>query len=99
MLATEVQRALSDEADDITAAALAMTVPVLRPDQPLEEALLALTRNGGAGLPVAGTEGEVSGWITHRDLLRRAVGARDAHDVARRPTGVRRMTTRRWDAS
>ena len=89
VLATEVQRAISDEAEGNTAATLAMIVPVLRPDQPVEEALLALTRNGGAGLPVGGADGGVCAWITHRDLLRRAVGAHGFHEPAGMPTGLR----------
>jgi CIC family chloride channel protein len=74
VLAIEVERALQDRADGVTAAVLARTVPVLRPDESLDAALSELTRNGGAGLPVGGGDGKVSSWLTHRDLLRAAAG-------------------------
>ncbi|WP_245665425.1 chloride channel protein [Actinoplanes subtropicus] len=73
--AIEVERAVQDAAEGITAAGLAHTVPILAGDESLEDALAALTRNGGAGLPV-GADGIPSGWLTHRDLLRAAAGIR-----------------------
>jgi chloride channel protein, CIC family len=71
--ALEVERAVQDAADHVTAADLAHTVPVLTGGESLEEALAELTRNGGAGLPVGPVEAP-SGWLTHRDLLRAAAG-------------------------
>jgi CIC family chloride channel protein len=74
VLAIEVERAVQDRADGVTAADLARTVPVLREEQSLEDALEELTRNGGADLPVADAGGAVRSWLTHRDLLRAAAG-------------------------
>src|SRR4051794_20716585 len=67
--AIEVERAVQDRAGDVTAADLAGTVPVIASDSSLSDALAELTRHGGAGLPV-GSDGVVTGWLTHRDLLR-----------------------------
>lgn len=72
----EVERAVQSTADGVTAADLAHTVPVLTGDEPLEQALAELTRHGGAGLPVGASDNEVSGWLTHRDLLHAAAGIR-----------------------
>jgi chloride channel protein, CIC family len=73
--ALEVERAVQDAADEVTAADLAHAVPVLTGDESLEEALAELTRHGGAGLPV-GTVDAPAGWLTHRDLLRAAAGVK-----------------------
>jgi CIC family chloride channel protein len=73
VLAIEVERALADDAE-VTAADLAQGVPVLHLHQRLEEALTALTRHGGAGLPIARSDGTVTAWVTHRDLLHAAAG-------------------------
>lgn len=72
--AIEVETAVQDRADTVTAADLAHQVPVLTGRESLEEALQELTRNGGAGLPVASDNGPVTGWLTYRDLLRAAAG-------------------------
>jgi CIC family chloride channel protein len=72
VLAVEVEQAVHDAAG-VTAADLARTVPVLRPDQGLEDALAELVRHNGAGLPV-GHDGGVDGWLTHRDVLSAAAG-------------------------
>jgi chloride channel protein, CIC family len=74
VLAVEVERALQDEFHGVVASDLAQTVPVLQPDQGWESALAELTRHGGAGLPAADPDGNITGWITHRDLLRAAAG-------------------------
>ncbi len=74
VLAIEVERALRDGSTDLTAADLAQSVPILSADDGLETALGALTRNGGAGLPVTDHRGAVTAWVTHRDLLRAAAG-------------------------
>ncbi|WP_245666047.1 chloride channel protein [Actinoplanes subtropicus] len=73
--ALEVERAVQDAAEHVTAADLAHTVPLLSGGESLEDALAELTRNGGAGLPV-GANGVASGWLTHRDLLHAAAGVR-----------------------
>jgi CIC family chloride channel protein len=82
VLAIEVERALRDEADHVTATDLVQLVPVLQPGHNLEAALDELTRHGGAGLPVADAEGGISTWITHRDLLRAAAGITSQPDRA-----------------
>ena len=73
VIALEVERAVQDRADDVTAADLARTVPMIRGDRSLEDALKDLTRHGGAALPV-GADDVATGWLTHRDLLRAAAG-------------------------
>ena len=73
VLAIEVERAVQDRADDVTAADLARTVPMIADDRSLEDALRELTRHGGAALPI-GTGEVLTGWLTHRDLLRAAAG-------------------------
>ncbi|WP_198347881.1 chloride channel protein [Plantactinospora sp. KBS50] len=69
VLAREIEAALRDGADDVTAASLARTVPAVHPDDTLDEALARMIRHGSA-LPVAdrGTGGIV-GWLTHRQIL------------------------------
>ncbi|WP_433618275.1 chloride channel protein [Dactylosporangium sp. CA-139114] len=66
--AVEVERALRDDAGGVTAADLASTVPVLRAGQSLDEALDAVVRAGGLGLPVQ-RDDRLVGWVTHRDIL------------------------------
>lgn len=68
-----------DGAEQATVADLAHDVPVLTGSGSLAEALAELTRNGGAGLPVAtGGRRPVSGWLTHHGLLRAAALGRAA---------------------
>lgn len=75
VLAIEVERALRGEGERVTAADLAQSVPLLSPDQGLPAALDELTRHGGAGLPVADpVTGALTGWVTHRTVLRTAAG-------------------------
>ena len=74
--ALEVERAVQGGADGVTAADLARIVPILTGEESLEQALAELTRHGGAGLPVRFGDNEVSGWLTHRDLLRAAAGVK-----------------------
>jgi len=65
---------LAAETDTATAADLARTVPALRPDQSLEDALAEPIRHG-PGLPVADpTSGHVTAWLTHREILHTAAG-------------------------
>jgi chloride channel protein, CIC family len=50
---------------------LAESIPVLRPDELLEDAVGVLVRSAGAGLPVVDSDRqEVVGWLTHHDVLR-----------------------------
>ncbi|GGK99815.1 chloride channel protein [Mangrovihabitans endophyticus] len=78
VLAIDVERAVQDEAEQVCAADLARSVPILEETRSLDDALSELTRHGGAGLPVRDATGCLSGWLTHRDLLRAAAGARRA---------------------
>jgi len=56
---------------DATAADVSQHVPAVRADETLDQALERLLTHGAAGLPVlAGDDGRVIGWLTHRDLLR-----------------------------
>ena len=85
VLAIEVERAVHDRAAGVTAADLAQSVPLVSPDDGLETALSALSRNGGDGLPVADRSCAVTGWFTHRDPVarRRRRRARPANDRSR----------------
>jgi CIC family chloride channel protein len=67
---------LQGGAENITAADLVHSVPVLSGNESLEDALAELTRHGGAGLPVAAAGSAPSRWLTHRDLLHAAAGLR-----------------------
>lgn len=66
--AVEVERALRDGVGEVTAADLASSGPVLRAGQSLDEALDAVVRAGGIGVPVERGDALV-GWVTHRDIL------------------------------
>ncbi len=69
--ASDVERAIGEDRDGLTAAALVHRTPTLRSDESLEEAIAALTTSEEDGLPViAGRDGQLVGWITHRRLLR-----------------------------
>jgi CIC family chloride channel protein len=61
------------EAGDVGAEVgrLSEEVPTVSDDQNLEEAVRALSRTDGAGLPVLTADGSRPiGWLTHRDVLR-----------------------------
>jgi CIC family chloride channel protein len=73
VLADEVERALTNH-PNFTAADLTRSVPVLHPDQGIDDALAALTHTHGSGVPVRSATGQLAAWITHRDLLRTAAG-------------------------
>jgi CIC family chloride channel protein len=92
VLAIEVERAVHDGAPGVTAADLTQSVPSLGPDDGLETALSALSRNGGAGLPVADRNGAITGWITHRDLLRAAAGIEPSRPASGRQPPARSRT-------
>jgi len=54
-------------------------VPTVTDDQNLEEAVRALSRTDGSGLPVLTAQGaRPIGWLTHRDVLRTYTAHRDA---------------------
>jgi CIC family chloride channel protein len=78
----ELERSAQENLLDATAGQLARTVPTLRADQTLEAALSVLVSNDRSGLPVlSADERQVTGWITHRDVLR-AYNERLHHSVA-----------------
>lgn len=79
----EVERVMADDAPDTKAGALAVETPTVTADQTLEDALSALVRGDGAGVPVlgGGSSRVVVGWLTHRDVLR-AYAAHAHRDVA-----------------
>ncbi len=69
--ANDVERAIGENGNAPTAAALAHRTPELRTDQSLEDAIEVLTASDEDGLPVlGGDEKQLVGWITHRRLLR-----------------------------
>jgi len=66
----QVEQGIRANALDATAGSLALESAVLRPNQPLEQALSSLLREQ-SGLPVVDAEmGSLVGWLTHLDLLR-----------------------------
>jgi chloride channel protein, CIC family len=66
----QVEQEIRVSALDATAGSLALEGAVLRPNQPLEQALSSLLREH-SGLPVVDVEtGTLVGWLTHLDLLR-----------------------------
>jgi chloride channel protein, CIC family len=69
--AADVERAIAEDRNGLTAAALARAAPALRADESLEDAVVALAASDEEGLPVLDAHGErVVGWLTHRRLLR-----------------------------
>ncbi|MGI5240681.1 chloride channel protein [Dactylosporangium sp. CA-139066] len=78
--AVEVERAVRDASADLTAGDLAASVPVLRAGQSLDEALDAVVRAGGVGVPVERDDALV-GWVTHRDILAAVTAGRDRQAV------------------
>ena len=74
VLAVEVERALQDEFHGVVRVRSRADRSCVAARSGMESALAELTRHGGAGLPVADPDGNMSGWITHRDLLRAAAG-------------------------
>lgn len=76
----ELERSAQENLLDATAGQLAQTTPTLRADQTLEAALGVLVTER-TGLPVlSADERRVTGWITHRDVLR-AYNERLHHSV------------------
>ncbi len=71
LLEDELERALSEEGEEVDAAALARRLPALTPTESLAEATATLVKSDSAGLAVLGQDGEsVVGWLSHRDILR-----------------------------
>jgi CIC family chloride channel protein len=69
--ATEVEDAADSELNDVTAGDLARTIPALRSNQPLQDAVSTLLAGDQHGLPVmAADDRRIVGWLTHRDLLK-----------------------------
>lgn len=65
-----VEQALREDGH-VVLSDLAESIPTLRPDETLEEAVGVLVRSAGAGLPVVDPDlQEVVGWLTHHDVLR-----------------------------
>jgi CIC family chloride channel protein len=70
VIARDVEDSARDNALEATAGTLARAVPVLHPDQSLEQALGLLVRQDRSGLPVISPDdGRICGWLTHRDVL------------------------------
>ena len=68
--ATDIeQRALTRESRDMSAGHLAHDTVELRADDPLDDAIHALSRSDDPGLPVLAAGGERVGWLTHRNIL------------------------------
>jgi CBS domain-containing protein len=54
---------------DATAGELALLVTTLDPQRRLDTALDLLLRSDADGLPVLASNGEITGWVSHRDVL------------------------------
>jgi CIC family chloride channel protein len=69
--ANEIEQAADSEQYDLTAGELARSIPALRTDQSLQEALATLLAGEPHGVPVVAAEdGRIVGWLTHRDVLK-----------------------------
>jgi CIC family chloride channel protein len=69
--ASEVEEAADGDLGEVTAAELARSIPTLRSDEPLQDALSTLLAGDQHGVPVVAAEnGRVVGWLTHRDVLK-----------------------------
>ena len=69
--AFETEQAADSELDDLTAGQLARSIPTLRTDQSLQDALSVLLSGEQHGVPVvAHQDGRIVGWLTHRDVLK-----------------------------
>lgn len=67
----EVERSARENLLDATAGGLARATATLGQEQTLQDALGILVSNERSGLPVVSGDGErVTGWLTHRDVLR-----------------------------
>jgi CIC family chloride channel protein len=69
--AADIEQAITNSSDGLSARSLVHEAPELRSDQSLEDAVRALATTDQEGLPVLDPDGEnVIGWLTHRRLLR-----------------------------
>ena len=69
--ANETEQAADSELNDLTAGELARSIPTLRTDQSLQDALSVLLAGEQHGVPVVAHEdGRIVGWLTHRDVLK-----------------------------
>ncbi|MDQ6682717.1 MAG: chloride channel protein [Chloroflexota bacterium] len=67
---SQLEESMRTNVFDTTAADLVQSVPPVRADETLEQALERLLTQGAAGLPVLDADdGQVVGWLTHHDLL------------------------------
>jgi CIC family chloride channel protein len=79
--ATDIEQAIANSRDGLSARSLAREVPELRADQSLEDAVRALASTDQEGLPVLDSHTEhVVGWLTHRRLLHAYHARLDASD-------------------
>ncbi|MGB7795745.1 MAG: chloride channel protein [Pseudonocardiaceae bacterium] len=68
--ARDLEDSVRANALEATAETLARAVPTLHPEQTLEQALTVLVQQDRSALPVVTSDnGEVLGWLTHRDVL------------------------------
>ena len=73
---------------DATAGELALLVNTLDPQQRLDTALDLLLRSDADGLPVLSADGDITGWVSHRDVLaayQRLLNREHATGDSRRP--------------
>jgi CIC family chloride channel protein len=69
--ANEVEQAADSDSGDLTAGTLARSIPTLRTDQTLQDVLSVLLAGEEHGAPVVAPEdGQIVGWLTHRDVLK-----------------------------
>jgi CIC family chloride channel protein len=69
--ADAVEDAADSNLGDLIAGELARSIPTLRIDQPLQDAVSILLASDPHGAPVvAADNGRVVGWLTHRDVLK-----------------------------
>jgi CBS domain-containing protein len=87
VIARDVEDSARQNPPEATAETLARAVPILHPDQSLEQALDLLVQQDRSGLPVISTDdGRICGWLTHRDVLaayNTQLQQRAAHDRQR----------------
>jgi CIC family chloride channel protein len=68
--ATDIEAAMQQPVASVTAAELASTAPLIRPGDPLDDAIQALGHADDDGLPVVDRrDGSVVGWINHHDVM------------------------------
>jgi CIC family chloride channel protein len=69
--ATDIEQAITNSSDGLSARSLAHEVPELHVDQSLEDAVRALATTDQEGLPVLDSDSENAiGWLTHQRILR-----------------------------